>query len=751
MSRFFLYLALLLSFCFSATSAHATTSAWQDGGQAKLRMLIGGVEKESNRLRLGLEMDLKDGWRTYWRSSGESGRPLMLDWSDSTNIENIEIIWPIPTRKVFSQAGYLETYTYQDKVILPLEVTLKDPAKETSVELMASYVVCDESCMMKQAFFMMDIPPNYVDEAVIDSIDQVHQSVPKRNGTSGFDIIRDAHVSMAGVTPRLIVKAHSAQKDWGEADLFIDQIDDVYFRKPDMVIEQHDPRTMVFHVPIITTLDDDQQLLSRLQQSPLRTTLVYDELRGVESYIHAHVAETIPQEILSVSQEAAVEIPPHTLPENVVETAPQESQLVSRPSESSAMSPYEDTETSEGIEWLILLMAFFGGALLNVMPCVLPIISMKLFGLLQKASADLSTIRVSCFATTLGILSSYVALAAITVAIQDIGGLVGLGFHFQEPGFVIFSIVVLMLFAYNLWGYYEISIPSLISHLTTSRALQTHAAHGAHFFNGAFATLLATPCSAPLLGTAVSFALTHNTADIFLIFALMGLGMASPYMIFMLKPQCIKALPKPGPWMLLVKAGLGILLTMTAMWLLWILSSQLGIQAAAALFLSLILMKFVLQYRGNVSWLDKRRGAWVAFLLVVSFVVPYQAYEYKLDEEEAIDHLWQPFIERDIAELVSEGKTVFVDVTADWCVTCKMNKFRVLDTRAVMRALNDDDVVAMRADITKSKPEINSYLKKYKRFGIPFNIVYGPKSPDGLLLPEWLSKEIVFDTLRQAR
>ena len=268
----------------------------------------------------------------------------------------------------------------------------------------------------------------------------------------------------------------------------------------------------------------------------------------------------------------------------------------------------------------------------------------------------------------------------------------------------------------------------------------------------AFATLLATPCSAPFLGTAVGFALSRGTGEIFMVFAALGLGLAMPYLVVAAFPGLATRLPRPGAWMVTVKRLLGLLLAGTGIWLVTVVAAQSGFDVAAGIAGLAVLIGVVLALRGREgSRLGRHAGKVVAVLAVAAVAAPVlspSAGPSAPAESGAID--WQPFDRAEIRRLVADGKTVFVDVTADWCITCQVNKAAVLYREPVASLLGDGSVVPMRADWTLPNQAIADYLAGFGRYGIPFNAVYGPKSPNGVMLPEILLTGSVLAAIEQA-
>lgn len=408
---------------------------------------------------------------------------------------------------------------------------------------------------------------------------------------------------------------------------------------------------------------------------------------------------------------------------------------------SAAKSPASEHPAGMGIMVTMLAFAFIGGLILNVMPCVLPILSIKLLGIIKHGGGNKHEVKSSFLLTAAGIITSFLAFALITIWLKEAGEIVGWGLHFQQPYFIIALVVILTLFAANLWGLYEINI-------NLNLPQQTGGAIG-HFMSGLLATVLATPCTAPFLGAAIGFAVTQGAFEIIVIFLAMGLGLAFPYLLFSVVPGLVTKLPKPGKWMIIIKKIMGSLLAVSAIWLIWVLSNQLGHMAAAILLILCIAKLIKLWACRHVEAIRKIRVPLLLLIIFLSFTIPVKISNYG-EQKAAHEDMWEDFKPEQIAPLVANGKIVFVDVTADWCLTCKVNKLTVLNRAEIQAEFSRLNVVAMQADWTNRDPEIPKYLMKNKRAGIPFNIVYGPAAPDGIILSELLSKKEVLEALQKA-
>jgi thiol:disulfide interchange protein len=417
--------------------------------------------------------------------------------------------------------------------------------------------------------------------------------------------------------------------------------------------------------------------------------------------------------------------------------------------------PTEETETKIRSELkhtatpaigfgLALLFAFLGGLLLNIMPCVLPVLSIKVFRLVKHHNQPRSQLITESLTYAAGVLLSFALLAGVVIFLKSIGQEIGWGFQFQEPRFVIALAGILFVSGLVLAGGYEFSIwlPAAISN-----RLSGGGALGA-LWDGFLATLLATPCTAPFLGVALGFSFSQPPAVIFGFFMVIGIGLALPYVVFALVPNTTRFLPKPGAWMEVFKELMGFPLLGTAVWLLWILGQQQGSAVVASTLIFFLVLALALW--GTKRW--SARGGRLFFILLV--VATYMAAvepllqnsPEKTTASSSKDGRWVPFSTQALENELAQGKTVFVDFTADWCLTCQLNK-RVLHSAAAEKAFDEAGVVTMLADWTNRSEEISQTLKGLSRSGVPVYALYSPLNPQPVLLPELLTEKALLDAL----
>lgn len=397
----------------------------------------------------------------------------------------------------------------------------------------------------------------------------------------------------------------------------------------------------------------------------------------------------------------------------------------------------------------VILLAIFGGLILNIMPCVLPVLSIKLITIIKHSGAPVAKIRFSFFATIIGILSCFIALSLIAYTLQATGNSLGWGFQFQNPVFLIFLIIILTLFIAELLGIFEITFNQFIANLLNKKIndkVHDKNIFMPNFLSGILAVLLATPCSAPFLGTAISFAVTQDFLIIFTIFIFIGIGFAAPYFILIISPNLIKFLPKPGKWMIKIKHLMAGFLFATAVWLTFVLSKNIGILPSLLVGLFAALIFLALKIKTKVTKIIV-----IVLLSILSFTLPFDFYDRQVKIKNEQNSYWLNFDENILKNLIEQNKIILVDVTADWCLTCKFNKILVLNHPEITNLLKSGEVIGLRADITKPDFEVMKFLAKHNRYAIPFNAVYGPNAKDGLLTSEFLNRKHLLDLIKTAK
>ncbi len=665
-----------------------------------MRLLSSGATAgSSGEIQLGLHFKLEPGWKIYWRSPGDAGFPPMTDWSASDNLAELSQFWPVPHR--FSLFG-LETFGYGDEVVFPITAKVERAGEALKLRGQINYLVCDEICIPHNQEISLDLaagPDSRSPEGFL--IDSYTALVPDDGSRAGWTL---GSASLVGEmdSPSLEVIARA----------------NTPFSQPDLLLEG--PPGFTFGKPVVELSDGGKTVT--LLAAIGKTALAEGVIEG------KRLTVTVTDGNSGMEQVAIARF------------------------QSMAAGVAE-------FDFLTLLpilgFAFLGGLILNLMPCVLPVLSIKLLSVVEQGGRSRRDVRAGFLASAAGIITSFLVLAAVAVALKSGGAAVGWGIQFQQPLFLTAITLVVSLFAFNLMGFFEIGLPSALADVLGRPAPQSGTEPSGfrnlanHFGSGAFATLLATPCSAPFLGTAVSFALARGASEIFLIFTMLGIGLAAPFLLVATMPGLASSLPKPGAWMVTLRRVLGLALLATAIWLLTVLASQIGTLAAGIAAALLVIM-------GVVLWLGRgpaRAGGALVSIAALAlafgvFALPRSFAE--APKAEVVLDSWRPLDQSAIALLVSQGTLVFVDVTADWCITCQVNKKLVIDTEEVQAILDQETTVAMRGDWTLPDESITAYLASFGRYGIPFNAIYGPGAPEGVALPELLTIEAVREAIEKA-
>lgn len=715
MSRATAGLLALAAFAVAAmpksVAAESGASTWSATPHTQVR-LVAAVDAvgEAREVPLGLHFKMAKGWKIYWRSPGDAGYPPRVNWTGSDNLKSAAIAWPVPGR--FSVLGF-ETVGYHDEIVLPIKAEVVAPGRPIEIRAQVDFLTCDEVCIPYSVPLTLALPAGPAKPSAHAHLINRHAArVPGDGRHAGIDV-SSAHflpVQQGVDKGTLIVDAKSTLGRFQRPDLFVEGPAELILNKP--AVSLGDSGESARFEIAFEGLKDLKQSLAGL---PLTLTLADGE-RAAEAKVNAAVGQTT----------------------SVGATALQ----------------------SSGAPSFAVMLAFalLGGLILNLMPCVLPVLSLKLLGLAGHGGAERRVVRMSFIASAAGIVAAFLTLAIALIALRASGAAIGWGIQFQQSWFLAAMTVLVVLFACNLWGFFEIALPRAIAdlgvHVGHARGL------GGHFLTGAFATLLATPCSAPFLGTAIGFALARGAIEIMSIFAILGLGLALPYLAVAIFPGLATGLPRPGPWMMRMRWLLGLALAATGAWLVSVLWLQAGPFAALLVGLAATAIAATLYWSRSRPGGTRRIAVGIASIAAFAAIVAPDLIaaiagkdhrSLSSTREKAAVDFWQPFARERIASLVAAGNVVFVDVTAEWCLTCKANKTFVLTKGDVLKRLTGNGVVAMQADWTRPDPKIASYLAEFGRYGIPFNVVYGPGAPAGIPLSELLTAGEVLAALDRAR
>jgi thiol:disulfide interchange protein DsbD len=698
----------MIAFALAATTAAApvrTEHVEAELVAAKSAIVPG--EPITVALRLGIEK----GWHTYWRNPGDSGLPTTLAWKLPAGVDAGAIEWPAPRALPI---GPLVNYGYENEVLHLVELT---PARTlahggiVTLNARADWLVCKETCIPEGADLALTLP--VAAKADPDSrwsgpIAAAKAALPQP--LSGW--IAGAEGKGSTIALRLTSPSDAAAP--GELRFFP--------FAPDR-IEPSAPQTLA--------RDGDAYVLTLPVASTLSGT--FDRVAGVITAANGFGPSTRAATIdVALSGSVVAGPKPVLAAAPVLNLAP--------------AAPGSDPLTLA----LALVSAFVGGLILNLMPCVFPVLSLKVIGFATHRDTK-STLRHEAVAFAGGVVLTFVALGLVLAALHAAGEQIGWGFQLQSPAMVTALAALFFVLALNLSGVFEFGqlAPSAVTNWTAkNRTLDA-------FGSGVLAVIVASPCTAPFMGAALGFAMAGPATIVLVVFVVLGLGMALPYVLLAWFPGWRRRLPRPGPWLERMKEVLAFPLYATVIWLVWVLGAQRDNDAVVRLLLSLLGIGFALW-----AWRVVRTGgarAWrlagvvallgailVAWPLLATNAEP--AAKITASAPPVANGEWAPFTPAHVADLTAAGRPVFVDFTAAWCVTCQVNKRLVLNTDDVRAAFARRNVALVRADWTRRDPAITQALAGLGRNGVPVYVLYRPgKTP--LLLPEVLQQQAVLDAL----
>jgi thiol:disulfide interchange protein/DsbC/DsbD-like thiol-disulfide interchange protein len=649
---------------------------------------------------IGLLLRMAPGWHTYWAFSGDAGLPTELKWKLPSGWKVGEIQWPIPLKTI--DPGDIETYGYENEVLLMQEITPPQKLDNSAVRLSAeaNWLVCEKICIPGSATPQLELPVSTTSQSANSELFARYRHLLPQNWPESN--VASANWSRVGHDLRLKITSETLA-GYPALDFFPLPGQNVVVGHP--TVESRNKNEVIFRVPI---------------ESPENNL---SSIPGLIVFSHQPNGE----------DRAAWQI----------SAAPTVSAASAAP--------------TWGI-FTFLLFGFLGGIILNLMPCVLPVISLKIFGFIQQAGQSRRKILRSGIAFTAGIFAWFVGLALLLIVLKGGGRDVTWGgFQFTNAYFVLVLSVIVLAFALNLFGVFEISLPQSMTRglvSTTERKDDLGS-----FFQGVFATVLATPCTAPFLGTALGFAFSQSPAVILAMFVAIAAGMSAPYLLLSAQPAWLRFLPKPGPWMLHVKQFMGFLLLATLLFLLYVLGAQRGLEGAiwASCFLLVISVACWMKGAFVLPTASVMKRA-VVFLLMFALVVGSGIYfiggKFRSTNVALADSRlrgdWQAFTPERLQVELEQGHSVFVDFTAAWCLTCKFNEANVLESAEVRDAFQHHAIVKLKADWTNGDPAITKLLQKFGRPGVPLYVLYPGKNEEPIVFPEVLTKGMVLEKLHTA-
>lgn len=636
-------------------------------------------------IRIGFRFDVADPWHLYWVNPGNTGMPTEVEWELPDGFRVDELQFPTPKR--YSNAGMVDYIIEGEFLIWTTLQTSKDfqPGGSVIISARVSWLACNQICIPGEKHLSIPLrvaSPGQENSASSKAVvfENLRDQVPLN--------ISPDRIHSAIQDDRLFLRL--PLKEFGDLKLV-----DVYFFPFEPIIEPSTPQSF-------------EKAGSYLALNARISGVVQNENNTISGVLELSFADGS-QRSITLKDLALTE---------------------------SKSKPSEETSTS--LLFLVAL-AFAGGLILNLMPCVFPVIGLKIMGFASRAGDSRRKIAFHGLAFTAGILLSFWILVAILQILRASGHELGWGFQLQNPVFVFFLMVLFLVFGLSLSGVFEFGT----SAISLAKNQSANSGLGESFASGILATLVATPCSAPFLAPALGAAMTLPPAQSWLIFSCIAIGLALPYLLLSLFPSALSKLPKPGQWMESFKQFMAYPLYGTVAFLLWTVLPHLDHTAQLDLFFSIpvLAMSTWIWGRWNRPHLSRPTRITAALIAVGVFVTGIWI-GYPSSKEDR----WQPWSQEAVATALKQGRPVFVDFTARWCATCQVNKRVSLASEKVLQSFHKHNVATLRADWTKMDPVITQELLKHGKAAVPVYLVYFPGQPNPVILPELLTPQIITDT-----
>ncbi len=649
-------------------------------------------------LTVALRLKPDKHWHTYWKNPGDSGLATQIDWVLPEGFRAGPIQWPAPER---IDVGPLANYGYDGEVLLLTDIEVPDsiPAN-VPIRASAFWLVCEEICIPGDAELLLDLPagPAAADPVWAGRIEKVRAALPSE--ANGFEVA----AVLAAEREWILSLPRSVLPEVGKLSFFPEDEGWIEYASRQQVVEQGE--TVQLRFAAATGASEKQ-----------------GSLNGV----------LVAQPGFTNGSAAVVIRPAVTLSDTL-----------------PAMPAIVPASGQNSLTLVVALaFAFVGGVILNLMPCVFPVVGIKVLTFVENSRSSPASLRGHGLLFALGVLVCFWAVAGALLALRAGGATLGWGFQLQSPLVVSALALLFFVLALNMSGVFELGTRAQ----QLAGSVRAQSGYADAFLSGVIATLVATPCTAPFMGAALGFAITQSAPLAMAVFTALALGMAAPYLVLSFSPKLVGRLPKPGTWMVSLKQALAFPLYLTVVWLVWVLGRQVGVDAVARLMIGMTLFGAGLWVYGrwNVSLTARARmtARAMAVLLALAGVVlgwPHDPGSRDASLATTSGH-WKPWSPDAVTAARDNGQPVFVDFTAAWCVTCQVNKRLVLNREAVQARFRERNVVTMVADWTNRDPQISLALDSLGRSGVPVYALYPPGNGAPILLPELLTEKIVLEAI----
>ena len=727
-------LALCAAFALAFGAPSERTAAQMENGVALVKAdLIADTTavQPGKAFTVGLRLKMAPHWHTYWQYSGDAGLPTKIDWELPDGFKAGPIQWPLPDK--IETPGDIINYGYSEEVVLLTEITppTQPAGGEVTFKAKATWLVCAEKCIPGEAALSLKLPVGGNAQAANVEVFNKYRAMlptpadPKTAGVGLQGKYLTFQLNGAGSAPSAAeffpLPGDTAEVGHPAAAKIMTVAEPPSWGAFAVVEMVSDPKD-ADQIGGVWTLTDKDGKKTGISVAPKKP-------------------------VVSGSDQTSAQPSPSPAPAVAANTLSGGAQ---NPPPGASGGP----ATPAGSLWHFLLLGFLGGLILNVMPCVLPVISLKLFSFVKQANEDRARVLRLGLAYAAGVFAWFLGFAGLVVGLRSAGHQVGYAFHLQNPWFLVGLSAATFVFALNLLGVFEIILPGNVTNAAAGAAGSREGYAGA-FVQGVLATVLGSACTAPVFGEALAFAFSQSAVGIFAMFAAIAAGMSAPFVILAAFPAWLKFLPKPGAWMERVKQGTGFLLLATVLWLLYVLGRSKGSDGVVWTGVLLLALGVACWVQGAFNTFAAGDGTrWAARLAIAVIALGggwFAVGQIAGSRPPETVAAGAGGFAAQLDTALKTGRTVFVDFTADWCVSCKSNERLVLSSDAVQKALQDDNVMFLKADYTTYSDDVARLLKQFNAASVPLYVVYPAGKPDApLVLPTLLTQQIVLDTLASA-
>jgi len=662
---------------------------------------------------VALRLDHMENWHTYWKNPGDAGRATQINWTLPEGVTAGEIVWPTPKR--IELPADLVDFGYEDEIFLQVPLTIPESfeAQNLNISANAQWLECEDICIPGGATVTLSLP--VLDESQISQNPQWVEGFAKtRASIPSSDVSFDTTFSITEGSLNILVQATEAVFENASSIRFIPGEHRVFnYTSPQEITYQ------------LSSLQLSQGHHPRLNEAP-------EEISGLLLVTDAS-GQQISYEIIAVPDGI-----------NAADFG-----LLALNAESTSSS----SSSSDMSLMLVFVFAMLGGMILNLLPCVFPVLSLKVLSLASNSNSTQQEKRLHGLAYAAGVIAAFLILASVLLVLQAGGALIGWGFHLQSPWFISLLIFLFFIMGLSMSGVVEFGT----SIMGVGTELQDKEGYSGSFFTGILASVVASPCTAPFMGAALGFAFTQPAIIALAVFVALGLGMALPFLLISFNPALSSLLPHPGKWMLTFKQVLAFPLYATVVWLLWVLGKQTGTDGMALVVASCVLLALA-------AWLYQRRReirspfwryADASIILLCLFVtigvvrsplLQTQANAQVISE----DASYEAYSDARLAQLRNDEQAVFVNMTASWCITCLVNEKVALNSEEFKSALADNNITYLKGDWTNNDPEITEVLRRYETSGVPLYLMFpaDPSKP-AEVLPQILTTNIILDAMQR--